>query len=293
MQRTTLCLVLAFCLIIGLSRAEGAEARPLFKDIRGRVVDFRGVAVAEAVVTAMAGGDDPSVLSDADGYFTIPIPAHYVGVLLMATDADRIGYARTVGSSRFVQGELRLELRDTRAIVVSVEDGAGQPVAGARIQVSFDVSPDMAYLGLRPVTTGADGKATLRLPFEAKCRGIGVHTADGRKGGLVATDEHPTQVTVKVQRLVSCQRTIRRLGGPPDLQFPILLWSDRARAQRNRPLAGLLRWARQLRRGWQFHPERSGRRRPLSHRQRAKPSRPRRCTPSISVRRTSLAKSRY
>ena len=140
--------------------AAPAASGPPGLAIRGTVVDEKGVPVPNVRVAAVEGfGHMPDFFtqSDAAGNFTFELPGRF-SVVLFASDAtgERMGY---------LWGRGRLVLQKSRAIPATVIDGKGRPVAGAKIFAGFYLFVwRLAPRAMLERSTGADGKALLRLP---------------------------------------------------------------------------------------------------------------------------------
>jgi hypothetical protein len=139
--------------------------------IRGTVVDENRSPVPNIKVAAAEGlGRTPDFLtqSDAAGKFAFNSPERHP-VSLVASDAagERMGFL-TFYDVRDRRGRpLRLVLRKSRAIPVSVVDGRGQPVAGAKVLADFSMgTPRLAPRQVIERSTDAQGKALLRLPSD-------------------------------------------------------------------------------------------------------------------------------
>ncbi len=151
-------------------------ARPSRRDaaafsIRGTVVDESGSPLSNIKVAAAEGlGRTPDFLtqSDAAGKFAFNLPARY-SVSLVASDAtsERMGFLTFYDVRDRRGGPLRLTLRKSRAIPVTVVDGKGQPVAGVKVGANFYVlGPRLAPRQPIEQVTDARGKALLRVPSD-------------------------------------------------------------------------------------------------------------------------------
>jgi hypothetical protein len=148
-----------------------SRREPAAYSIRGTVVDEHDSPLSNIKVAAVEGlGRTPDFLteSDAAGKFAFNLPARY-SVSLVASDAtgERMGFLTFYAVRDRRGGPLRLALRKSRAIPVTVVDGEGQPVVGARVHANFYVfGPRLAPRQLIEQATDARGKALLRVPSD-------------------------------------------------------------------------------------------------------------------------------
>ncbi|HEX4071796.1 MAG TPA: carboxypeptidase-like regulatory domain-containing protein [Planctomycetaceae bacterium] len=139
--------------------------------IRGTVVDEHDSPLSNIKVAAVEGlGRTPDFLTQSDGAgkFAFNLPGRY-SVSLVASDAagERMGFLTFYDVRDRRGGPLRLALRKSRAIPVTVVDGKGQPIADAKIHADFHLfSPRVAPRQLIEQATDAQGKALLRVPSD-------------------------------------------------------------------------------------------------------------------------------
>lgn len=135
--------------------------------VKGVVLDEKGRPVEGATVRLFRIFDPPAVkLSGAGGAFAFErkdLPWRG-DLFLIAESADgRLGILNDFSLSAAKLGELlRVTLKPARTVTVSVKDAKGRAVPGARVEAI------VYYRGLPEAQTGADGKAELRLPADAK-----------------------------------------------------------------------------------------------------------------------------
>ncbi len=151
-------------------RPPGSEV-PTFP-FRGTVVDEQGVPVPHVKVVTAAGRDpdvDLAAVSDAAGNFTLNVPTWQTQVNLWAKDAA----GSRIGSRRYVPGKThqpaRIVLHAARSIPVTVVDGKGKPIVGAKIGVDFRNRNGVLFVDrtrqkLVAEQTDAKGQAALHLP---------------------------------------------------------------------------------------------------------------------------------
>jgi beta-lactamase regulating signal transducer with metallopeptidase domain len=145
--------------------------------IEGIVVDEQGRPVPGAVVHAEEEANPISGKTAADGTFTLwmghgPL---YTRLLVAASDGGvRIGVAR-FDPPRFMWAKdpVRLVVKPARTVTVRVKDAARAPVPGASVE-AFDYGYEFH------ATTSPDGVAALRVPTDARIRGvIGLKSGSG------------------------------------------------------------------------------------------------------------------
>ncbi|HEX4071793.1 MAG TPA: carboxypeptidase-like regulatory domain-containing protein [Planctomycetaceae bacterium] len=143
--------------------------------LRGTVVDESGAPVPKAKVVTSAGRHPDvnlAAVTDAAGNFTLPLSTWQIQAILVAKDET----GSRIGSLKYVPGKTRpaarIVLHAARTIPVSVVDGTGRSIAGAKVGVIFaprngDVIYDKTRQDLLRERTDARGQAVLRLPADA------------------------------------------------------------------------------------------------------------------------------
>jgi hypothetical protein len=161
----------ATAISVGPPTALPSRREPDAFSIRGTVVDESGSPLPNIQVAAVEGmGRTPDFLtqSDAAGKFAFNLPGRY-SMSLVASDGarERMGFLNFYDVRDRRAGPLRLVLRKSRAIPVTVLDGKGQPLADAKIRADFHLfSPRVAPRQLIEQATDAQGKALLRVPSD-------------------------------------------------------------------------------------------------------------------------------
>jgi protocatechuate 3,4-dioxygenase beta subunit len=133
---------------------KAAEGRGLTTAVTGEVVDERGAPVADAEVEAVITGSiavPHRVRTDAKGRFAIPgLREGWIHVLR----ASHRGLApESLAIILFGKPRYRLTLHPGATAFGTVVDEAGQPVAGARVELVGKESPPHSYRSI----SGADG----------------------------------------------------------------------------------------------------------------------------------------
>jgi hypothetical protein len=140
--------------------------------VRGTVVDEEGAPVPNvklATAESLWRKPDVAALSDAAGKFTLNLRSRTFPVSLVAGDArgERMAYLPFFLFRQVWERPMRLVLRKARAIPVTVVDGKGRPVAGAKVSADFhDLMPRLAPQQIIQQLTDAEGKALLHLPSD-------------------------------------------------------------------------------------------------------------------------------
>ena len=151
---------------------EGGESASKLSrfSIGGIVVDEEGVPVPNVKLAAVEGlgrSPDFTALSDAVGNFTLNLPHKYT-VSLVASDAagEHMGFLPFSLLNQEWGQPVRLVLHKARAITVTVVDGKGRPIAGAKVSADFYnlLLPRLAPPTIIQRVTDAEGKALLHLP---------------------------------------------------------------------------------------------------------------------------------
>lgn len=158
--------------------------------IGGIVVDGADKPVSGAEVELKRGQAIVRAVSQSDGKFQMTVAeAPKYGFNLLAKKGERLAFLRVSGrpSNDFLKS-LRLELKPERRVDVTVADGKGQPVGGARAGAMSNIVEFVAES-----LTDAKGRATLRVPAD-----IDIWEVFAWKGGVgfdyrsfVKTDGEP------------------------------------------------------------------------------------------------------
>ena len=147
--------------------------------LHGTVVDEKGTPVPHVKIVTSAGWRsdvdrttlvDRATLTDAAGDFTLDVPTWPMLLLLWAKDKT----GTRMGSLNDVPGKTRpaarIVLHEARSIPVTVVDGKGQPIAGAKVGVAFSpgrgIFFDRTLQNFVRERTDAKGRAVLHLPPE-------------------------------------------------------------------------------------------------------------------------------
>ena len=136
--------------------------------VEGRVENEKGEPAADVVVeTVYTGRRRYSARTQSDGKFTLQVQGEtFDNSNLRAVSRDE-GMQGFLSLERpkmndGVVGGLKVVLKPAKSFSISVSDDKGAPVAGARVLASAD------YTLAGETTTDASGKATLRIPADAR-----------------------------------------------------------------------------------------------------------------------------
>ncbi len=139
--------------------------------IEGVVVDERGMPVNDAVVHAREQVDPSGAKTGVDGKFTLwcgSAPLYARELVADAAGGTRLGVARfafPMLRSYAARDSVRIVIRPARTVTVRVNDAAGAPIPGAAVE-AFDY--DYQFRAM----TGADGRAIVRIPVDARIPGV-------------------------------------------------------------------------------------------------------------------------
>src|SRR5580704_4287817 len=142
----------------------GAEATRELTTVSGIVVDGKGLSVAGAKVEVLLGRSIMAARTDALGKFQLAVPTNRAkGLAIFATAPNGIGMLRTPWEGEASRtANLRIQLVESRSLVVSVTDENKRPIAGAQVGALID------QFELPCSETSAQGKARLQLPVRAR-----------------------------------------------------------------------------------------------------------------------------
>lgn len=187
----------------GMAEMEGADALgspaalSARKDKKGRVLDVRGFAVAQAQIAALVAGSQRFVSTDARGQFVLPLVPHGE-VRLQVTKAGFAPLTKTIGSADWPE-ELALELRVGGGVSGQVEQGHGGGVPDG-----FSLSLVLQSGERWPLKVGSDGRfAQTGIPqgfvtLVGQARGF----SPIRKTVQVPEGASPHEITVREVRLL-------------------------------------------------------------------------------------------
>jgi hypothetical protein len=142
--------------------------------VHGTVVDEKGMPVphVKVITSAIRESDpDPTDMTDVAGHFTLRLSTLQMQAALLARDES----GSRIGSLRYLPGKTRpaarIVLHPARTIPVSVVDGKGRPIAGAKVGVVFvtrdgPVAYLMALAKFLRERTDSQGQAVLHLPAD-------------------------------------------------------------------------------------------------------------------------------
>ncbi len=213
---------------------EGGEERAAPRRLSGKVVDGAGRPVAAATVWLTGGSYEhaPRVLArgttDADGRFSLSLPAEKPAAqdrrpTLVARDPrGRLGWTQPVQWDK--PGEPTIPLNEVGEVRGRVVDGAGAPIAGARLATEFAYassprqgrSPSLEFPAEwdkeYAARTAADGSFVLRgLPSAGAL--IAIVSAPGF-GGPRVTWECAKPVTIRLSRAATVRGSVRCAADP-------------------------------------------------------------------------------
>jgi hypothetical protein len=142
----------------------GAEATRELTTVSGIVVDGKGLSVAGAKVEVLLGRSIMAARTDALGKFQLAVPTNRAkGLAIFATAPNGIGMLRTPWEGEASRtANLRIQLVESRSLVVSVTDENKRPIAGAQVGALID------QFELPFSETSAQGKGSLQLPVRAR-----------------------------------------------------------------------------------------------------------------------------
>ncbi len=148
--------------------------------ILGRVVaDEDGAPIADATVALVSGAVEHGVFatttSGSGGEFTLPVQTPTLHTPTLRVEAhDRLLGLVSLGQDVRAAGPIEVRLERGRTVDGIVKDGAGAPVAGARVQ-AVPVHPLAARAGPREAHTRAATNAQGRFQVRVPKAGSGAH----------------------------------------------------------------------------------------------------------------------
>ena len=187
MQRSIL--VGLVLLVTGAACLRASDATSEATEVSGTVKSANGDVVAGARVRAILLNPVVTAMTNAQGGFTISVPQDRVrGLAIVATDAaDQMGFARVPWELTPGQAiDLRIEMRETKLLEVTVTGHRGHAVAGAQVGALVE------HIDVDAGETSDAGVALLRVPVDAKCQAV-----YARKPGLgfdyrlLESERHP------------------------------------------------------------------------------------------------------
>ncbi len=220
-----LCLGVGACLSLAALDALAVELTDPRIVISGQVVDSDKGPVSDAHVQAASRTTTVTARTDRSGKFTVALPLTYCGVSITASAADRAGMVwLPIDSSLLEPRTVSIELSPLVPLEVTVTDGDGRPVAGAR------VGADINGVGLSAVESDALGKATLRIPRRPNQRLVYAYKA-GRGFDFHALESARTTTNLAEHAIENLSLKL----GPTGKKLTI-----RAETDDGKPVAGLL-----------------------------------------------------
>src|SRR3990172_9331105 len=167
-MRTIRCGVsLPFVALLAYSQVSLAADEARTWRIEGRVVDLQSRPVAEAIVFIPARAAKESIVTettDADGHFQLDAPYPPNGLTLQAKVDHRAKLAYKILpwdiQHETPAANVELVLKPARRRAAEVVDDSDQPVRDATV-VSV-----AGYMSVDRASTGADGRAKLRVPAD-------------------------------------------------------------------------------------------------------------------------------
>ena len=163
--------------------------------LEGIVVDEQGKPVAGAIIRAREYTEEVSTTnSGADGRFRLAVRAPYV-IKGAITASDARENQRGIATSRFPNNAIRIVLKPSRSVDMTVVDARGQPVAGA------DVAALLWSGQIAAGKTDIHGKARVEIPAEASDvtilaykSGVGMDYSSPDAANLVLDGTAPVEV---------------------------------------------------------------------------------------------------
>lgn len=153
--------------VSGGSASENEETSLLDFLVRGNVVDEEGKPVGGATIEIISRVDQPPRIVKAfdNGAFLTRVKANgYYGVSLLVHNPERTkaSFVSRYDLKTVDRGPLKVTVTPFRTTTVTVADESGVPVENARVVVQAK------YEVVARAATGADGKAMLSFPTDAK-----------------------------------------------------------------------------------------------------------------------------
>ena len=169
-MRTIRCGVsLPFVALLAYSQVSLAADEARTWRIEGRVVDSQSRPVAEAIVFIPARAAKESTVTettDADGHFQLDAPYPPNGLTLQAKVDHRAKLAYKILpwdiQHETPAANVELVLKPARQLAAEVVDDSDQPVRDATVVAVA------GYMSVDRASTGADGRAKLRVPADAE-----------------------------------------------------------------------------------------------------------------------------
>jgi RNA polymerase sigma factor (sigma-70 family) len=210
---------------------EAKIPNPALARVAGQVVDEKGLAVADAIISTLELGvtmKRPTTKSAADGSFLLQLDqpaARYVTLLATADRGAQQGLFELADSGTPLgnSAQARIVMKPSRTIRVRVTDGQGKGVESAAVEVSN------TYIPLAGAVTDADGRAALRVPADAHVYWVvGLKPGAGfdyfenyRSWGGYISEPPPTDVSLVLEgaRTVRIQATDSKNKPVPGVGF--------------------------------------------------------------------------